>query len=322
MRFALILPFLTLPAFADVQAVVDDHILPGYARLADETAELAAAAQDDCSPDGLTSAFHAAYDAWISISHINFGPLEDQALTLSMSFWPDPKNRTGKALARLASNADPIVDDPQAFQDVSAAAQGLTALERLLYEPQPDADYACRLTRAIATGLAQKSQTLNAAWPEFAEQMLTAGDDGNTRFQSEPEARRVVYTALSTGLEFLHDQRLGRPLGTFDRPRPRRAEAWRSERSLRHVELQLAALERLAAAMTDADLGVTSATFADAQARADALEDPALQGVAQPAERFKVEVLQQAVRAVQVAVIDEIGAPLGITAGFNALDGD
>lgn len=67
---------------------------------------------------------------------------------------------------------------------------------------------------------------------------------------------------------------------------------------------------------------MTSATFADAQARADALEDPALQGVAQPAERFKVEVLQQAVRAVQVAVIDEIGAPLGITAGFNALDGD
>lgn len=322
MRIALLLPFLALPAHADVQTVINDHILPGYARLADETTELATAAQANCAPDTLISSFHAAYDAWISISHIQFGPLEDQALTLSMSFWPDPKNSTGKALARLTSEADPIVDQPEAFGDVSAAAQGFTALERMLYEPQPDADYACRLTQAIATGLAQKSESLNAAWPAFADQMLTAGTDGNTRFQSKTEARRALFTALSTGLEFLHDQRLGRPLGTFDRPRPRRAEARRSERSLRHIELQLAALERLAAAMTDADLGATSAAFAEAQARADALDDPSLAGVADPEERFKVEVLQQAVRAVQVAVIGEIGTPLGISAGFNALDGD
>ncbi|WP_366141844.1 imelysin family protein [uncultured Tateyamaria sp.] len=322
MRFALILPFLALPAFADVQTALDDHILPGYTRLADETAKLAEAAQADCTPDALQPAFHAAYDAWISISHIHFGPLEDQAVTLTMSFWPDPKNSTGKALARLTTAADPIVDQPEAFGDVSAAAQGFTALERMLYDPQPDADYACRLTQAIATGLAQKSDSLNAAWPAFADQMLSAGTGGNARFQSDMEAQRALYTALSAGLEFLHDQRLGRPLGTFDRPRPSRAEARRSERSLRHIELQLAALERLAAAMTNADLGATSAAFAEARARADALEDPALQGVADAEQRFKVEVLQQAVRAVQVAVIDEIGTPLGVTAGFNALDGD
>ncbi|GGX67079.1 signal peptidase [Tateyamaria omphalii] len=322
MRFALILPFLALPAHADVQTVINDHILPGYARLADETTELATAAQANCAPDTLISSFHAAYDAWISISHIQFGPLEDQALTLSMSFWPDPKNSTGKALARLTSEADPIVEEPETFGDVSAAAQGFTALERMLFEPQPDADYACQLTQAIAAGLAQKADDLNTAWPPFAELMLTAGEDGNSRFQSELEAQRTIYTSLSTGLEFLHDQRLGRPLGTYDRPRPRRAEAWRSERSLRHIELQLAALERLAATMTDNNLVPISAAFAEAQGRADALNDPALAGVADPAQHFKIEVLQQAVRAVQVAVIDGIGTPLGITAGFNALDGD
>ncbi|MEO9576450.1 MAG: imelysin family protein [Tateyamaria sp.] len=322
MRFALILPFLALPAFADVERALETHILPGHAQLVETTAALANAAQADCTADAVRPAFHDAYDAWISISHIQFGPLEDQALTLQMSFWPDPKDSAGKAIARLSAAKDAIVDDPAGFNDVSAAVQGFTALERLLYDPQPDADYACRLTQAIATGLASKSDRIAGDWPAFAQGMLTAGADGNTRFQSDEEAQRALYTALSTGLEFLHDQRLGRPLGTFDRPRPRRAEARRSERSLRHIQLSLAALEHLATAITDTDLTQTRAAFAQARSRAEAIDDPALQGVADPAQRFKVEVLQQAVRAVQVAVIDDIGTPLGITAGFNALDGD
>ncbi|WP_415400596.1 imelysin family protein [Tateyamaria sp. SN3-11] len=320
MRLALILSCLALPVLADVEATLGDHILPGYARLAEETANLAQAAQADCRPDAVRPAFHAAYDAWISVSHIQFGPLEDEALTLAMSFWPDPKDSTGKALARLTAASDPIVDDAETFEDVSAAAQGFTALERMLYDPQPDAVYACRLTQAIATGLARTSDTLASDWPAFADLMRNAGE--NTRFQSQLEAQRALYTALSTGLEFLHDQRLGRPLGTFDRPRPRRAEARRSERSLRHIQLQLGALEALATTMTDSALPQTRAAFATARSRAAALEDPALAGVADPAQRIKVEVLQQAVRAVQVAVIDEIGTPLGITAGFNSLDGD
>ncbi|MEO0379563.1 MAG: imelysin family protein [Pseudomonadota bacterium] len=322
MRLTLILPFLALPAMADVQTVLDDHILPGYAALAEATATLSDAAQADCSAQALRPAYHNAYDAWISVSHIQFGPLEDQALTLQMAFWPDPKDSTGKALARLSAAADPIVDQRDTFDDVSAAAQGFTALERVLYEDQPDSDYACRLTQAIAAGLTDKAASVAAAWPDFGDLMLSAGDDGNSRFQSEIEVQRALFTALSTGLEFLHDQRLGRPLGTFDRPRPRRAEARRSDRSLRHIRLSLSALEALAKTMFEGDMSDTGAAFADAQARADALDDPGLQGVADPAQRFKVEVLQQAVRAVQIAVINDIGAPLGITAGFNSLDGD
>ena len=322
MRLALILTFLAMPAYAGVENVIENHILPGHAALKTATAKLAETATDDCSVDVVRPAFHVAYDAWIGISHIQFGPLEDQALTLAMSYWPDPKDSTGKSIARLTAAADPIVDTPDLFNDVSAAAQGFTALERLLYEPQPDADYACRLTQAIAIGLAGKSKIIAGDWRGFAELIRTAGNAGNTRFQSKVEADRAMYTALSTGLEFLHDQRLGRPLGTFDRPRPRRAEAHRSARSLRHIQLSLAALEDLAIAMADIDLMQTRAAFAEAHKRANALDDPALQGVTDPAQRFKIEVLQQAVRAIQVAVIDEIGTPLGITAGFNSLDGD
>ncbi|WP_299968866.1 imelysin family protein [uncultured Roseobacter sp.] len=322
MRLALIFCVLALPALADVETVLEDHILPGHQRLVEETATLAETARADCTAETLRPAFHEAYDAWISVSHIQFGPIEDRALTIAMTFWPDPKDSTGKALTRLVAAADPIVDQPEAFRDVSAAAQGFTALERLLYDPQPDADYGCRLTRAITTELARKSTILAEDWPDFAAQMRTAGQPNNTRFQSDREVQRALYTALSTGLEFLHDQRLGRPLGTFDRPRPRRAEARRSERSLRHVALSLAALEELALMMSDAALPDTRNTFTIARSRAADLDDPSLQGVADPGGRFRVELIQQAVRDVQVAVIREIGTPLGITAGFNSLDGD
>ncbi|MCY4179353.1 MAG: imelysin peptidase, partial [Litoreibacter sp.] len=118
------------------------------------------------------------------------------------------------------------------------------------------------------------------------------------------------------------DQRLGRPLGTFERPRPRRAEARRSERSLRHIELSLAALEELATTFYSGDLNLTKSAFADARARAAALDDPALAGVADPSKRIRIEALQRTVRDIQNAVNTEIGKPLGITAGFNALDGD
>ncbi|MEL6958085.1 MAG: imelysin family protein [Pseudomonadota bacterium] len=307
---------------ADVQRAIDIHILPGHVALARATDDLASDAAADCTPEAVRPAFNTAYDAWISISHIQFGPIEDQALTLQMSFWPDPKDSTGKALGRLIAAQDPIVDDPAAWAEVSAAAQGFTALERLLYDPQSDADYACRLTQVVATGLADKSAAILAAWPAFARLMTTAGTDGNTRFQNDDETRRALYTALSTGLEFLHDQRLGRPLGTFDRPRPRRAEARRSERSQRHIELSLAALENLATTMTDGDLTGTRAAFAKAQELASALNDPALAGVSDPIRRIRVEALQRTVRDIQNAVNTEIGKPLGITAGFNSLDGD
>ncbi len=319
MRLAFVFALIATPALADVNRALDAHILPGHAHLVETTSALAAAAEDDCAPETLQAPFGSAYDAWLGVSHIQFGPIEDRGLSLAMAFWPDPKDSTGKALGRLTEAEDPIVDDADAFGEVSAAAQGFTALERLLYEEQANPDYACRLTVAIARGLASMSDELSTDWQAHAELMRGAG--GIERYQSETEAQRALFTALLTGLEFLHDQRLGRPLGTFDRPRPLRAEARRSERSQRHVELSLAALEELALAMAEG-LPATEAAFAEAKERAAALDDPALEGVADPALRFKVEVLQQSVRAVQVAVIEEIGTPLGIQAGFNSLDGD
>ncbi|SPF79587.1 imelysin family protein [Pseudoprimorskyibacter insulae] len=319
---ALLLCLLPATAFAGVDEVIDQHILPGYDRFAAETNALADAAASTCDMAALAPAYGAAFDAWMGISHIQFGPIEEDGRVVAIAFWPDPKNRVGKALSRLIADADPIIDTAEGFAEVSAAAHGLFALERLLFDPQDNPDYACALTRAAARALADSADEMVAEWPAFADQMRTAGAPGNMRFLSNQEVLGAIYTSLMTGLEFTKDQRLGRPLGTFDRPRPTMAEARRSGRSLRNVVLSLEATRDLAFALSAQPAPDTALAYDQALEMANALEDPTFEGVADVSGRFRVEVLQHQVQTVVSVISDEIGLPMGLSAGFNALDGD
>ena len=133
---------------------------------------------------------------------------------------------------------------------------------------------------------------------------------------------RALYTQVLSGLEFTADQRLGRPLGTFERPRPRRAEAWRSERSLRNVLLAADAAQSLAHALAETDLPLTDAAMVGVREAAAKVTDPGFQDIDDPQARLQVEVLAQEVRSLRTAIANEVGAPLGIAPGFNSSDGD
>lgn len=68
MRFALVLPFLALPAYADVERAIADHILAGHEALARATDDPASEDAADCTPEAVRPGFHAAYDAWVITS--------------------------------------------------------------------------------------------------------------------------------------------------------------------------------------------------------------------------------------------------------------
>ncbi|MFQ6548985.1 imelysin family protein [Aestuariibius sp. 2305UL40-4] len=309
------LALLAIPsvATADVERAITDHILPGYEAFEDAT--LALREVGNCDPVAVEPAYHAAFDAWMGISHIQFGPIEDQNLMLAIAFWPDPKNSTGRALGQLARDADPIVLDPATFAEVSVAARGLFAMERLLAEPPVEGEYLCALLQAVAVDLGRSAEELNGAWTAHAALMRNPGPE-NPAYRSQEEVERALFTSLATGLEFLHDQRLGRPLGTFDRPRPLRAEARRSRRSLRNVTLSLMALRDLSATLANAP--ELLAAFDRAIETAEGIDDPAFEGVARPGSRLRIEALQSQVRQIQELTEETFG----IEAGFNALDGD
>ncbi|MBT0958503.1 imelysin family protein [Alphaproteobacteria bacterium KMM 3653] len=327
MRHLLIALLLPTSALAGVDEVIDSHILPGYAGFAAATAALSQSAAQDCTAPALQPAYHAAFDAWMGVSHITLGPIEEGGLRQQIAFWPDAKNSTGRHLGALLAAEDSAVDRPESFAEVSIAARGLFALERMLYEADLNGyaagSYPCHLVQAISADLAASGQSLTEGWEsEHAETLRSAGAAGNNTYLSEREALQALYTALLTGLEFDKDARLAQPLGSFERPRPRRAEARRSGRSLRNVTLSLTALRDLAEHLTQGQSPQTRAAFDRAITAAEKLDDPVFEGVNDPSSRLKVEILQQSIASVSEAIQIEIGPLLGVSAGFNALDGD
>ena len=325
---------LPLPAGAQdaadlVRDAVDHHILPGYERLASETAELAETAAADCDPssEALRAAYGEAFDAWVSVSHLRFGPAETDSRAFGLAFWPDPRGSTPGALSGLIAEADPVVEDTDAFATVSVAARGFYALEFLLYDDAfaelGEPAYRCSLIQAVATDAAITAAAILEDWETGYADLMR--EPGNDTYRTEVESLRALFNALTTGLEFTADVRLGRPLGTFERPRPARAEARRSGRSLRHVEVSLEALRDLTARMTPAvpELGQRfELRFDEALGQAARIEAPDFSGVANPSTRIRIEALQADVHAIDLLARTDLGPTLGVAAGFNALDGD
>jgi uncharacterized protein len=321
------------PAMADEAAVVralDRVILPGFAQLQQSTADLAAAARADCRAESpaLQQAYGAAFDAWVAVETYRAGPLEDQGNALAIAFWPDLKGAMPRALTGLL--AQPEAPSAAEFAQVSVAARGLFALEAMLFDPDfntyaPEST-GCQLVQVMAVDLATTAAQVTAAWEgDYAPLMRSAGVAGNTRFLSSDEVTQQMYTAALAELEFISDTRIGRPLGD-DRARPNRAEARASARSQRNVGLSVQAVRDLVAALADQ---TDSAGDGDMFAKLDyalyangQIKDPAFADVDTTGGHFRLQEVWNAVRLARSVVVSDLGARLGVTQGFNALDGD
>ena len=323
MRILALILCLATPAFADVPKAVSTVILTGYASFTKATAALAAAADATCDAASLRPAWNAAFDAWLGVSFITIGPAETKGRSLAIAFWPDPKGTGARQQAAMIATQDPAALDAGNFSEISVAARGLFGLERLLYPETPlQGDYPCTLIRATATDLAQMARAIEGDWQsDFATAVLTAGTADNTQYLSETEAKQALFTQLITGLEFVKGTRIGRPLGTFDKPTPDRAEAHASGRPQRNIVLSLTALRAYSAALAP-DASQTLAAFDRAIATAKGLSDPTLADITDPQAWLKLQILQQQVQVVDELAVTEVGKILQVGVGFNAADGD
>ncbi|AXI44724.1 peptidase M75 [Sulfitobacter sp. SK012] len=313
-----------------IDEIVTAHILPRFEALAQQSATLAEAAQADCSPgsDPLRVAFLSAFDAWVSVSHLRFGPTEIEDRGFALAFWPDSRGKTPRALGKLIMDQDPIGLGVEDYADMSIAARGFYALEFLLFDEAlstagGDA-YRCRLLQTIAADTADMTSDIWDGWPgDYAERLLNPSIEGT--YRSDEEVLQELLKATSTGLEFTAESRLGRPMGTFEKPRPTRAEAWRSGQSAHHVSLSLAVTRDLAVRLAGDDAELVSdlnGAFGRAQQQLADLDDPIFASVVQPQGRLKIEVVQQSINTARTIIQDRLGPKLGVAAGFNALDGD
>ncbi|NIY71403.1 imelysin family protein [Marivivens donghaensis] len=314
------------PVFADVDTVVDQKILPDFANFATSARAMADAAAEDCTPGAVVPHYQATFDAWMKVQHLRVGPTEEGAL--HVAFWPDDRGFVPKTLSGLIADEDPVINDAEDFATVSIAGRGLFALDMLLYDERFDTygadSYTCDLVAAIALDLATEAERQSTAWAEDYAPILK-GDapkaDGKT--MTEMDGFQVLYTQIISGIETLENVRIDRPLGEFDRPRPTRAEAWRSGRPLRNIDISLNAMVADALLLMGSDLPQTFGYLETAQATLEKISDPTLASIEEDSgEWLKLQILRDNVVNVKTAIEVEIGSVLGIEAGFNSADGD
>ena len=331
-RFAALLVLIAAPALADNAAIaeraISDHALPAYERLSAEMAGLADAAAT-CDAEATRAAYHEAFDAWMGVAHLAMGPAEEGGRMFAIAFWPDAKDFTGRQLRGLIADEDPVVDDPAAFAEQSIAVRGLFAMERLFFDPEiaPTDAYRCRLATAIGRELARNADAIRAGWTTHAEEMRKAGEADAALYPDAYGPARAFFNAALGGLQATADLRLGRPLGSIQRPRPNRAEARRSDRSLKNVRLSLFAVRSLfetafAPSLSEADAAPVRSAFAYALKMVEDAPSPLTVAVADPSGRLKIDVARGAIEAAREALLFGVGGPLALAPGFNALDGD
>lgn len=305
---------LAAPAAADTAAVVRDHAGPGYAAFAQ--AATALAALDDCDAGALSPAFQATWDAWMQVAHLHLGPAEEDGRALAILYWPDPKGLGAKAQAALLTG-QPLT--PRDMAQQSVAARGLSGLERLLYPTETLPADPCPLIQATADDLARMGDELAREWPAYGDLLLTAGQPGNEKFLKPEEATQALFTQLAAGLESVADRQFGRPLATFDKPRPDLAQGHAAGRGMQNITLSLTALRDMALKLNP-DSPRTLAAFDHALTLAKGIGD--IDSISDPQGWLKLEILQQAVRATRDTAVAEIGPALGVELGFNSQDGD
>ncbi|WP_210496038.1 imelysin family protein [Microvirga antarctica] len=320
-----------------VQAVAREELVPRYTTLAAAMAAQEAAWTGFCATPtkagstGVQAAFQQAADAWSGVEFILYGPISRDYRFERMAHWPERNNAVGRGVqALLARSGDDL--SPERFASVSAASQGLTALERLLFDGNaPDLYFAtgeaatrrCAVSSAIAAGLARTSSQVLAEWtgPNGALAALETADA-----PAIDEALTRLVTDHITSLEIIYDKKLSAVLGkTQAEVRPTLAEGWRSGLSMRAIIINLEAIAALTRALAPPPSGAgasVGAALETAHHVAATLPPDIGRTAADPKQRPRLILLRDAVRSARDLAELSLPDALGVIIGFNSRDGD
>lgn len=338
-------------------AIVEQHIIPRYQQLANASRALEQAAHALCaSPDAahlesLRTGFHTTMDTWMGIQHIRNGPVELFTRYHRYELWPDKHNTGAKQLGALLAAEDTAALEPERFAHGSVAIQGLTALERLLFDDDVShgtfgnagaPNYRCRVVAAIAHNLADMSVGLVEDWnpedPPYAMLFISTNQHldeqpSNRALEASREVSATFFNNMNTQVQSIIDQKMLRPMGErAEDTKPRLAESWRSQRSLRNITLNLQAVQSiyqtgfaplLRGKATGVELDRKIAEAFDASLLAAATLPPIAGDVFEDdANRAGLEQLLAANRALLALLSGPLPQALDIPFSFNALDGD
>lgn len=320
----------------EFKSVADQHIIAGYDQLVLTTKSLQASAFEYCSKTNennlaqLKNNYQVAFYAWQSVQHIRFGPIQYLLRDHRFQLWPDKRGNVNKHMLRLL--ADSTVLQGIMISKKSIAVQGFGALEYLLFSKIPIDSNRCKLANIIAENLRVMSVNTLANWQDgedaYRDDFISPGRNSDI-YDSDEELSNELFNSLYTQLEFLQTQKLARPLGeSLEKSRGKRAEGWRSETSKQAIRINLTVLQELYILVLQPEIkdkvldNKVLFAFKESQRLIDRVNLSIRDAVTNPVERIQLEKLQVQIMELQKIFSMEIAYELGLSIGFNSLDGD
>ena len=335
-----------------VDRAIDVVILPGYRALAERAAEDATRTRDLCwqaDAERLAAArdgFAEMVLAWSRVEFIRFGPARDQNRYERLFFWPDPRGRGLQQVQEIIANEDPTATSVETLREKSVAAQGLFALEFVLYgtssevltdTANPARSFRCRFGAAIAGAISETAEEIVADWTKpdgYAALMRDAGPEDPV-YRAHGEVVQELIKAAREQLQLARDLKLAHAIeATPDKAQPKRAPFWRSDLTIASIRanidavLALAGPDGIGAALPEdsawiaAELAFELRQADEALARVDARGDRWETLVAD--KKNHEDLTYTLIPLADAIALLEGGYPdaLGLITGFNSLDGD
>lgn len=333
-----------------VDQLIDRVILPGYAELAaasvtttDAMAALCAAPGSDTLADSRTAFANLAV-AWSRVEMFRMGPARAENRYERMFFWPDRRGLGLRQVQAIMADEDPTATDVDTLRGKSVAVQGLLALEYVLFgtdsdtlaDTSPDG-YRCRYGHAIAGAIAANAAEMRDGWtaPDGYAAIMRDPGAANPVYRSHGEVVQDILRSAREQIQIVRDIKLARPLG--DSPAaaiPTQAPFWRSNLTIPTIRANIDAVSSLidpggigAILPTGADWMGGSLQFelASANAALATLKGTGLdwESTVRSVEGYEKLAYTLIPLGSAFALLEQrIPAALGLTAGFNTLDGD
>lgn len=333
-----------------MQKAVDDFIRPGYRDLLEGTETLAEAAHTLCEKPSeetlgdVQMSFDEVVQQWSTIEIVRVGPVIEGNRFERFLFFPDRKSTGLKQVQRILATNDETAASAESLKGKSVAAQGLGALEYVLYGtgaevlPTEKNGFRCRYGAAIADNLKAVAGELHAEWekPDGIQSAWKNPGPKNPVYRDGKEAATELLGILVHGVESIRDQRL-RPFyagivkGEPDKGHPKMAIYWRSGNTMPALSANFSALQALFnaagmdALLPDGNRDMVSAINFLLQANVDDLDEidlPVEQAVASDEQRGRLNRILQNTNNVLQRLNLDFGAAIGLSSGFSFADGD
>lgn len=335
------------PSYAKLNArVVDGYAIPRFKRFETASGRLAQDLRRLCADEkgaltAVRTSFADAVLAWAEIEFLRFGPMSVVGRPERIVFAPDPRNVTQRQVNALVAKRDAAALDPAALAKKSAAVQGLSAIEVLLFDDgRPlagdgdEARYRCRLALAMAETTHARAREALGDWE---------GEDGWRRRILQPGAQDAVYKlpeepaadfarALITGLQMIQDREVVPMIEAVAAPQKvPRLPFSRSGLSARYIAAGIASAEALYKAMglarsVPGDKAWMTRWIGAAFERLAQDAPDAVKGIPDakdnPDRARQLRMVRFHVEGIRKLVGREIAPLAGLTIGFNELDGD